>query len=66
MTSKNLEKTYSYEEALEYSRKNTLVQANKIYIEAKKNRLKKENDMINKINNEIEFNFSDCKQVNYV
>jgi hypothetical protein len=66
MTERNCKKTYSYEEALEFSKKNTLVQAKKIYIDAKKNRIKKENEMINKINSEMEFSFLGLKQVNYV
>jgi hypothetical protein len=66
MVERNFKKTYSYEEALEFSRKNTLVQAKKIHIEAKKNRIKRENEMIKKINSEMEFNFSGLKQVNYV
>ena len=68
MIVRNWKKYYSYEEALEISKKNTLIHAKKIYAETKKNRIKKEKEILENINKEInyDFNFSNIKQINYV
>ena len=63
MIKRNWKKYYSYEEALEISKKDTLIQAEKIYVQAKKNRIKNENKILKKIDNEINFNFLGAKYV---